>query len=411
MMNRSYKLMAIFGVLAAVGGNALAVTVQVGNCRMGIASFPNIQSAVNAVPDGGTVLVCPGDYPEQVVINKDLTLRGVQSGASGAAVIVAPAGGIMQNTTSLTTGNPIAAQVLVTEAGDVDIRNLTIDGGNNQINACSPTLVGLYYQNASGSVSHAVVANQALVAAENGCQSGLAIFAQSGKGGSSRVTVSDSHIAGFQKNGITGNEPGTSIDIIGNTVIGQGPSTAILENSIQVAFGAIGRIVSNAVADDSASGILVIGSEGVVVSDNTISNTQLGIAFISDPSGAADNGTVTRNQISATHIFDGIELCSNGNRVRDNVVNGSDEAGVHIDSSCGAVARNRVSENHINGACAGILVGTGAGANDITGNAFSNVRNTVLASDLCALPVATARSTNNQETTPGSSLRLGPARP
>jgi len=101
--------------LVALGGHLMGVTVKVGTCRSGIVTFSTIQSAVNASPAGATVLVCPGAYPEQVVINKALTLRGVQSGTLGAAVIVAPPGGIVQNTTSLATGNPIAAQILSPE--------------------------------------------------------------------------------------------------------------------------------------------------------------------------------------------------------------------------------------------------------------------------------------------------------
>ena len=44
------------------------------SCRS--ARFRTIQSAVNAVRPGGTVVVCPGTYHEQVVINKPVSLRG-----------------------------------------------------------------------------------------------------------------------------------------------------------------------------------------------------------------------------------------------------------------------------------------------------------------------------------------------
>ena len=44
------------------------------SCRS--AAFKTIQSAVNAAPAGGTVVVCPGTYHEQVVISKPLTLTG-----------------------------------------------------------------------------------------------------------------------------------------------------------------------------------------------------------------------------------------------------------------------------------------------------------------------------------------------
>jgi pectin methylesterase-like acyl-CoA thioesterase len=44
------------------------------SCRS--AAFKTIHSAVNAAPAGGTVVVCPGTYHEQVVISKPLTLTG-----------------------------------------------------------------------------------------------------------------------------------------------------------------------------------------------------------------------------------------------------------------------------------------------------------------------------------------------
>jgi parallel beta-helix repeat protein len=417
-------LSTILCFVTSMTGFLMAETVQVGGCRAIPAddTFSTIQAAVNASAAGTTILVCPGVYPEQVTINKALTMRGVRSGTSDAAIIVAPAGGIVANTTSLATGNPIAAQVLITGTADVDISNLTIDGANNKINACSPNLIGLFYRNASGTVNHVVVANQALVAADNGCQSGLGIFAQSGGGRNSTVTIENSHVQNYQKNGITGNEPGTRIHVIENTVVGQGSTTGAAENSIQIGFGASGKIVGNTVMDDvfapdtindsgdAAAGILVFASEDVTVSGNTVGNTQFGIAFVSDPVfGSADEGVITSNRVTATHIFDGIDLCSNSNKVHDNIINGSDEAGIHVDSSCGKVTGNKVRDNTINGACSGILVGTAAGPNSIDDNEFFNVQHTVLTADVCPAPSAAARSMAKTSAT--GTTKYQPARP
>jgi hypothetical protein len=142
---------------------------------------------------------------------------------------------------------------------------------------------------------------------------------------------------------------------------------------------------------NAASGILVFASTGVTVTNNTVGNTQFGIAFVSDATaGSADNGTIQGNRISATRVFDGVELCGNGNTVIGNTISGSDESGVHIDSTCGAVASNTVSKNTINDACAGILVGTAAGSNTIGTNNFYNTRNTTLTADTCSPPLTAA---------------------
>ncbi len=75
----------------------LAASVAVGpnTCQPSLVHFATIQAAVSAVPFGATVLVCPGTYPEQVVITQPLTLKGVTDGVSGAAVIAVPAGRIV----------------------------------------------------------------------------------------------------------------------------------------------------------------------------------------------------------------------------------------------------------------------------------------------------------------------------
>src|SRR5579862_708966 len=343
---------------------ASAAPVIVGTCKSGV-QFATIQSAINASPAGTTINVCPGLYPEQIVINKALILKGFSSGNQGAAIITAPPGGIVQNTTSLSSGYPIAAQVLVQSGtGLVTISDMTVDGNNNQI-SCSPDLIGIYYQNSSGTITRDAVLNEVMTN-DTGCQGGLGIFVQSGGTGSSNVSITFNHVENYQKNGITGNEVGTAVTITGNTVIGQGPTTGAAENSIQIGFGATGSISSNTVSSDvwapdtfgdpadAAAGLLVYDSANVIISKNNVSATQFGIAVVGDGAFSADHATLTNNTVSATHIFDGIDLCNNSNTVMNNVVNGSDEAAIHIDGSCGGSSGSIVKSNTINSACAGI---------------------------------------------------------
>ena len=72
-----------------------AASVVVGTCKVGV-QFATIQGAVNASPAGSLVSVCPGIYPEQVTVNKAMTIKGIPDGLGGsAAVIVGPGGGIL----------------------------------------------------------------------------------------------------------------------------------------------------------------------------------------------------------------------------------------------------------------------------------------------------------------------------
>src|SRR5580704_1323782 len=64
--------------------------VEVGKCVPNIVQFTTIQEAVNAAPTGSIIKICPANYPEQVVVNKNLTLTGVKSGTTDNPVLVIP---------------------------------------------------------------------------------------------------------------------------------------------------------------------------------------------------------------------------------------------------------------------------------------------------------------------------------
>jgi parallel beta-helix repeat protein len=391
--------LALFCGLIAV--HAQAATVEVGTCNPTFPNYPNIQTAVNSSGTNPTIIVCPGTYPEQVVINKSLTIRGVTVNGSSGALITAPAGGVVVNGASLTSGNPIAAQILVSNPGasamTVNISDLTVDGANSQINDCTD-LIGIVYQNTSGSVTHAGVLNEALAPALNGCQSGLGIYVQSASGGVSTVTVSGSIVQNYQKNGITGNEPGTTMTITGNTVVGQGPTTGAAQNGIQLGFGSTGSVTSNNVLDDvwvgvgaAATGVLIFESAATTVSSNTISNTQYGILLETDPGFSADGATVSGNKINTTHLFDAIDVCSNNNTIQSNTIFGSDQSAIHLDAACtGTGNNNTVKNNNINVACAGLLIdpGTSNVGSNLTPNNFFNVTTNSLAATTCTTPLA-----------------------
>jgi pectin methylesterase-like acyl-CoA thioesterase len=144
---------------------ATAATLRVGTCPG--ANFSTIQAAVNASASGDTVQVCPGIYPEQVIIKKGLNLIGIQSGNADAAVVISPAGGMSPNVTGV--GGPIAAGIAVISASPVSIANVVVDGSNNQIKSCGVDLVGIFFQNASGSIKYVVTRNQKLATGLAGC--------------------------------------------------------------------------------------------------------------------------------------------------------------------------------------------------------------------------------------------------
>lgn len=379
--------------------HAFAATVEVGTCGPYTPVYSTIQSAVTASSPGDTVYVCPGTYAEQVRVTIDLTIQGLSSGTEQAAIVAVPTGGIPVRDGVL--GTPVAPQIYIADGANVTISNLTVDGTGNNITTCAVDLIGIYFQNASGTVTRSAVLNEILPAGYTGCQAGEGIFAESSPGSTSIVNVNSTIVENYQKDGITGNEVGTTLTAADNTIVGQGSTTGAAENGIQIAFGATGSVSSNFVADDiwgpdtvsdtgdAASGILVYASSGVSITSNTVTSTQLGIAVVTDPVlGPANSSTISSNTVNATQIFDAIDVCSNSNTVKLNTISGAAESGIHLDDSCGGAtgSSNIVKNNTVSLACAGILQGAGATGNFFApGNTFYNVGQTLLmGSDTCS---------------------------
>jgi hypothetical protein len=443
---------AVFSLALSRNASASTVVVTppgVTACK-NIASYSSISLAVSSVPAGSLIYVCPGTYSEQVVITKKLTLEGVAgNGATGTTasgsnnpVIVSPGGGVLVNTSDLygyPSGEPTAAQILVQTPSNVlatpivvNISNITVDGTNNGLSGCGTDLVGIYYQNASGTLNHVATRYQELGLADFGCQDGLAIYAQSGygTGGSATVIIENSSVHDYDKNGITADGSGTVATITGNYIVGIGATPLIGQNGIQMSFGASGKITSNTVTDDvyvnpsdcypgncySATGILLYDSGGtsgdpITISGNTVSNTQGAIVAVTDSAETADYNNVSSNKVTttpaivvtgATYLLDAIDLCSDNNTALSNTVFYSSGSGVHLDSSCtepsgAATGSGSATSNTVNEACTGVLTGSSGGT--ASGNVTYNVIETTTAGDSC--PVGNG----------GSSIKVGKVKP
>jgi parallel beta-helix repeat protein len=329
------------------------------------AAYSSIQAAVNAAKSGDVIRVCAGTYREQVVIDKSLRLE------ADNGVIVIPSA-VVANSAGSSSGDAIAAIILVKNAENVELEGLIVDGGANGITACSPNLIGILYQDASGSIEHNAVRNVRLASNLLGCQSGGAIVVESSASGQSSVTVADNSVDGYQKNGITANEPGTKVDVTGNAVTGLGPTTGAAQNGIQIGFGARGHVTSNAVADNiyspcesavncpsNATGILIYQSGGVRVERNTVGSNQVGI-FV-----AANYGAIAGNTVFHSVALDGIALVGNGNSVSSNDISSSDDAAVYIQGN-----NNTVFDNEFTGAAFGIFKISGSSGTNHYGNHY-----------------------------------------
>jgi len=354
-------------VVGLLGQSLFATTsVAVGpvTCQPKLVHFATIQSAVSAVPAGSTVLVCPGTYPEQVVISEPLTLKGITDGVGDAAVITVPATGLVQNAISSTVG-PVAAQLLVANTVEVTVQNIAIDGtgsgcvtGANRVFGLEVYFVGTAVDGTSaGKIENVVVRNEL-----DPC-----LLADG-------IEVDNSFVT------ITSNE----VHDIGITPIGSvGGQVSITNNSTQNALNGIvvtGASATNLVSGNTISNLLPnfgfqqvglwINGGAATVSKNTITRGSgaFGIYLPSTSPGTA----VTLNQVNA--VAYGVYLTgSSGTSVKTNTVSNTSADGI-VDSSSGG--GNTITKNTVNESPFGIFE-TGGSGDTFTPNSFYNVLVTI----------------------------------
>jgi hypothetical protein len=394
-----FVMAAALALTGFASNRLMAATAIVGSCPG--SSYATISAAVAASPAFSIIKICPGVYPEQVVIKKPLTLVGLAVADAKNPVLQAPAGGVLVNTAYLYDGvTPVAAQIFVQNTSSVNISDIAVDGSNNGVTSCGTNLEGIYYQNASGTVDNVAVRNQALAGLAKTCFSGDGIYIESGygTGGVANVRLTNNSIHGYQKSGITADGSGTNVRIQNNFVTGQGPTTGAPATGIEVSDGASGSVTGNTVLDNVFSGefyasygIYIYTSQGITISNNSLGSNQISIATVTDPTepslhnpnGTSDRTTITNNEITNTGVGDGIDACSNYNNITGNTITNSFVSAVHLDSLCeGTGQNNAVTLNTINDACAGVL--QGGSPNLVAFNSTHNVQAEVLAGDSCA---------------------------
>jgi hypothetical protein len=331
----------------------------VGSCKPRFTSFPTISAAVSSVPAGSTILVCPGTYPEQVMISQPVTLIGIASAGQDEAAIVVPGGGLSQNVTSI-FGEGVAAQVLVQTPGPVNLINLSVDGTGSDAGCAGGTWVaGIFYApGSSGTVSRARASGQM----NSGC--GAGIWAENDGVSNQSVDVGESSVHDVSNVGVfmaeSGNAPTFWVRVHGNTV-------NVPSGLIGIAVTGAGGVVSGNGVSNALFGIASVGSPAVL-SSNDVRLSSAGIAL-------EGGGPVSFNRISNTVV--GILFFADGGNLQGNRIVSSSQAGVEFSCFVGSARNNVISDTQV-----------GLDQETAGFDAFNSFDNTVSISTSCATPLA-----------------------
>ncbi|MCD6468348.1 MAG: PKD domain-containing protein [Thermoplasmata archaeon] len=284
-------------------------------------AFNTIHDAVDAVCDCGTIHVLNGTYTEQILINKNISLRGINH-----PTILPPYNRTSYNISESThTLDPIIFayggtlnnnNVTGNNTVSVEITGFKINGCNN---ASSNRFVAILYRNIQPGCHSSLISNNIIynMYDSDGMGNGPETFGVLVYGNSS-VTIENNLISDFSRGGIGANgdddilsDPVVTIQ--NNTVLGNGlenQSGWWAENGVQIGYGAAGKVINNTIKNCqvnntywASTGILIYdAANGVNVSDNTVTKCDVGISVSSPSFDIINNNTVTHSTWEAIRL-------------------------------------------------------------------------------------------------------------
>lgn len=360
-------------IVAGLIGNAAGAILQVDddNVQCFGAPYHTINAALAIANPGDEIEVCPGLYPEQVVLTNRISLIGRRIGSLVPVIkpVTLPA-----TRPSIFGGNPIAAAVII-DTQSSSISDFEIDLADNTLAACTPALAGVYWRNASGAQTRVDVKNAALTLRPD-CESGVGTLIESGRAGDifgqpvlgrSVVSIESNRFSGFQKAGLVALGDRTLARVQNSQAIGSGPSVGPVQNGFEVSKAARARFQDIAAQDlrslvpnKTATAVLVFSSNKVRVRRITATDVQTGVFIV------GERNRVLSGQFGSVRS-DAVVILGERNKVAANDIDGSSVSGVFIDGDS-----NRVLGGLIRNAPIGVWSFDGTG-NTSKGIEFINV--------------------------------------
>jgi parallel beta-helix repeat protein len=333
--------------LAAVAGLLLAG--QPAHAKGSIVvprDFPTIQAAVDAAAPGDTIKIESGTYTEEVVIGKDLDLRGA---GAGATIIKSPAA-LTPYAVDIRNGTQFTAIVRVAHGAHARISGLTVSGPL----PCQFVFGIAVVQSADLELTDARVSDMQPVPGVcpepspfggRGVQFGLTRFilidGEHGTRASGRVThvVVDSYLDVGLAATAPFSGPPTEVTFADN-VVNAGAQTYLTEQfGVDVFLNAVARVTGNTISggvctfprcgpdpinEFQAMGVLVDSDGSATVADNHISGTDVGVYQVF----AANCCQISRNTLTDNRFF-GIVIQDGDGTTNDNKISGG-EVGIGV---------------------------------------------------------------------------------
>jgi Periplasmic copper-binding protein (NosD) len=304
------------------------------SCRS--AAFKTIQSAVNAAPAGGTVVVCPGTYYEQVVIGKPLTLAGKQATIDETGVTPT-----FQVTLPGLGTQTIFAAVVMTSSW-IDFTGFKVQHAQGE---------GILAAGLGGTVSGIVISRNAVVHNDLGggvppkstyfeCAAEGAVPGDCGEGvhfagGVAYSTIRDNFIA-YNSGGVL------LSDDVGPTHNNVVEDNVVTDNASDCGITVPGHnpnaLNSAGVPQPSVAGVYANVIRGNVVTDNGVQGEGAGVLFANAGPGTASYDNLVEGNYIAGNGLAGVTMHAH-----------TLPPGDHEDLNGNVIVRNSIGKNNLDG--------------------------------------------------------------
>lgn len=358
-------LVGISLVLVLVGEARATLVVDDDKAQCPEATYTTIAAALAAADEGDDVQVCPGIYPEQLVLTKKVRLIGKVM--ANTRPLIRPTA-LIESRPSLLGGRELVAGIIV-DTRTVIIDSIDLDLSANDVSGCEQVLVGILFRNTGGIVSDSRIGG-ARVSDAPACDTGIGIYvesgAEAGEVGKAKVTLADNLYIDFQKSGVVANGPESLVKLRAGEVIGSGLVGGAVQNGVQLGVGARGKVsdltirnLATTNAGKTATGLLLFHAARVNARRNSISDVQTGV-FV------AGQGRVVGGEITNV-TDDGIVLLGDSSLVSGNTISSAGVSGMFVIGD-----RNRIRFGTISDAPIGIWL-YGGEQNNVQGIKYEDV--------------------------------------
>jgi nitrous oxidase accessory protein NosD len=383
-------LTLLFLAVACATSSAATRVVGKPNTACPHAQYTTITAAVNAADPGDVIEICPALYPEQLIISKPLTLRGIATHVNLTQflpccnlvdrILLQPALTDLQ-------ALPFESVITVMNAEDVTIDNLAIDASQNTVASCDIALSAVHFFNASGRLKNSAIFGAQLPNPQN-CATffgnGFGVVVDSTEPGPFHVQIRDNSIHDYQRDGIEASNAGVKVEVEGNSISGLGPASGVNQFGIFLLNGAVGEVEGNVITEGlcgtlsitdcvslrSEGVVLRSVGDGVVVDHNVINHVQSGIFL-----NGVNRARISNNLIGNIDALDGIDMQGTSNSVVDGntIFNATPldnlSEGV-FEADDGVEAKNVISNNTVNDAYCGVVF---VSTSRVSGGRYFNV--------------------------------------